>query len=215
MKRKRDPEATRQAIMAVAAEMFAELGFDGATVERIARRARVNKAMISYHFGGKRQLYRTLIGDSFQLLGRRLDEIQRSGAGPEDRLAAFLAAFREVAQRRPAFPPLMLREAIGDGRHLDPKDLQHFLRVYRVIQEILEQGAGLGRFHRINPAIVQIGLIGSLTFYFSTGGLRRRVLEQLRLEPGDFTETEYLAYLHSVVVRGLAPEPTDRLEGRS
>jgi len=31
-------------------ELFAEFGFEGATVERIARRAGVNRAMISYHF---------------------------------------------------------------------------------------------------------------------------------------------------------------------
>ncbi|MCP4657706.1 MAG: helix-turn-helix transcriptional regulator, partial [bacterium] len=48
-----DAAATREALLEAATELFAERGFDGAKVEAIARRAGVNKAMISYHFGGK------------------------------------------------------------------------------------------------------------------------------------------------------------------
>jgi AcrR family transcriptional regulator len=47
-------------ILAAAAAEFAERGFAGARVDRIARRARVNKAMIYYHFASKQRLYRVL-----------------------------------------------------------------------------------------------------------------------------------------------------------
>ena len=48
-------------ILAAAALEFAERGYAGARVDRIARRARVNKAMLYYHFGSKQGLYRTLL----------------------------------------------------------------------------------------------------------------------------------------------------------
>ena len=43
---------TREALLAAGTELFAERGYDGVPVWEIADRAGVNKAMISYHFGG-------------------------------------------------------------------------------------------------------------------------------------------------------------------
>ena len=48
-------------LAAAAALEFAARGFAGARVDRIARRARVNKAMLYYHFGSKQRLYRALL----------------------------------------------------------------------------------------------------------------------------------------------------------
>src|SRR5689334_16815459 len=56
----RDPERTRQALLDAALTEFAEKGLAGARVSEIARRAGVNKQLISYHFDGKQGLYDAL-----------------------------------------------------------------------------------------------------------------------------------------------------------
>ena len=43
----RGPESTRSSLLSAAAGLFAARGFDGTTVEAIARRSRANKAAIS------------------------------------------------------------------------------------------------------------------------------------------------------------------------
>src|SRR5262245_11749501 len=55
--RQRNPERSRERILAAAQEEFSEHGFAGARVERIAQRAGLNKQLISHHFGGKQALY--------------------------------------------------------------------------------------------------------------------------------------------------------------
>jgi AcrR family transcriptional regulator len=50
-------EFTRQALLDHATNVFAERGFDGASVREITRRAEANQAAIAYHFGGKGPLY--------------------------------------------------------------------------------------------------------------------------------------------------------------
>ena len=56
---------TRTRILAAACDEFGAHGFAATTVDRIARRARVNKAMIYYHFPNKRALYTCIIRDVF------------------------------------------------------------------------------------------------------------------------------------------------------
>lgn len=54
--RRPGPENTRPAIMAAARDLFAEVGFERATVRAIAARAGVDPAMINHHFGTKDEL---------------------------------------------------------------------------------------------------------------------------------------------------------------
>ena len=67
---RRDPEATRQALLRAGAELFAERGFDGVPIDEVAARAGVNKALISYHFRGKRGLYVAILESTFAETGR-------------------------------------------------------------------------------------------------------------------------------------------------
>ena len=53
----RDPERTRQRILAAATDEFARHGLGGARVDRIAQRAGANKRMLYYYFGDKDRLF--------------------------------------------------------------------------------------------------------------------------------------------------------------
>ena len=79
-------------ILAAAAVEFAARGYAGARVDRIARRARVNKAMLYYHFHSKQGLYRALLRDTFGRAAERLQAIAASAAPPADQLDRVIAA---------------------------------------------------------------------------------------------------------------------------
>jgi AcrR family transcriptional regulator len=55
--RRTSGEDTRAALLRAARVEFAERGYDGATVRRIAERAGVDAAMVNHWFGGKAQLF--------------------------------------------------------------------------------------------------------------------------------------------------------------
>ena len=55
-KRRRDPEASRAAILEAAREVFTERGYARGTVREIARRAGVTHGLVMRHFGSKEQL---------------------------------------------------------------------------------------------------------------------------------------------------------------
>jgi AcrR family transcriptional regulator len=52
-----DPENVRDRILTAAEELFAQQGFEGATVRAIAKRARCNLAAVNYYYHGKEALY--------------------------------------------------------------------------------------------------------------------------------------------------------------
>ena len=64
----RPAEYTRQAIMKAAVHLFAEKGYQGASVRDIVAKARVNQAAINYHFRGKDGLYLELLKMAFDKL---------------------------------------------------------------------------------------------------------------------------------------------------
>jgi AcrR family transcriptional regulator len=51
----------RQQLLDVARSLFAEKGFDGASVEEIAHRASVSKPVVYEHFGGKEGVYAVVV----------------------------------------------------------------------------------------------------------------------------------------------------------
>lgn len=202
--RQRSADATRKALLDAAADLIAQRGFDGATIDAMARRAGVNKAMISYHFGGKQGLYTTLLGGILATVAGHLDAVMALTTPPEQRMTAFIAAFREMVRAHPKAPQIMLREAISGGRHLDRKVLPHFLKVFTVLQGILEQGTREGKFRPVNPVLTQVGLVGSLMFFFATETFRKRVVRELGVEAGPMEPEDYIRHWREMMLGGLA-----------
>ncbi len=87
----RPSKITRQKIIRAAARIFAESGYDGASIRNIVVKADVNQAAISYHFGGKDGLYRAVLQMGLKALLE--DEASTSGKGAQLAREAALHAF--------------------------------------------------------------------------------------------------------------------------
>jgi len=61
-KRKRDKDATQQALLESAIQVFSQRGYDAATTREIAERAGVSEALIQRYFQGKAGLLQSIIG---------------------------------------------------------------------------------------------------------------------------------------------------------
>ncbi len=139
--RRRQPDrsaGSRDRLFAAAAAEFAARGFAGANVDRIARAARLNKAMIYYHFTSKAALYREILRDMFEAVARRVSETARSSADPADKIRAFVEAIAVEAEARPHFPPIWFREIAEGGAHLDAATVAHIATVVKTLGAIVK-----------------------------------------------------------------------------
>jgi AcrR family transcriptional regulator len=169
---KTDP-GTRERLFAAAAREFAARGFAGANVDRIADGARVNKAMLYYHFKSKAGLYGEILRDMFGSVARRLAETTPADADPPTRVRIMVAAIAHEAEARPHFPPIWLREIAEGGRHLDKETLGVVARILQHTVVTVQEGARTGVFRPANPYLVQLGIVGPLLMFFATAAMRR------------------------------------------
>lgn len=119
--------STRQRLIEAASALFADRGHSGASVRDICNLARVNPGAVSYHFGGKRQLYRTALRQAAQRLAR--GEAQGSGDAPSPS-PGVEAVLRQVFRRLgedPVATRLLLRD-LAEGGGLAVEALEPTLR---------------------------------------------------------------------------------------
>src|SRR5919108_1521442 len=120
--RRRDAAATRDALLTAGAELFAERGYDGVPVAAIAQKAGVNKAMINYHFGGKRGLYLAIVSATFTEIIARVEALADSSRPAPEVLRELIAAVGELGTPRPPpLCPVVLRRGVAGGQQLDPQ----------------------------------------------------------------------------------------------
>ncbi len=88
----RPAEYTRQSIMKAAVRLFADKGYQGASVRDIVAKARVNQAAINYHFKGKDGLYLELLRTAFERLTEEagFDPEQLKSLSREEALRSFV-----------------------------------------------------------------------------------------------------------------------------
>ena len=87
-----DNDGTKSKLLEAGAAVFAETGFEKATVREICRRANANVAAVNYHFGDKLGLYTEVLMQR----ARFADEAARASAvdgPPEQQLRAFIRTY--------------------------------------------------------------------------------------------------------------------------
>ncbi len=106
---------TRERLLHSATRLFADNGYRGASVRDICNLARANPGAVSYHFGGKRQLYRAVLRRAAATLAEMGPP---TNGGNDDReTISVIDALRQVLDRLQAddaIARLLLRD-LADG----------------------------------------------------------------------------------------------------
>src|SRR5580693_7990731 len=87
------PASERRAqLVEVGRAVFARRGYEAASVEEIAERARVSKPVVYEHFGGKEGLYAVVVDREMEYVVRRISEAIATGS-PRQRVEGAALAF--------------------------------------------------------------------------------------------------------------------------
>jgi len=113
----RDAERTKGLILAAAEDLFAERGFDAASMHEIAAAAGVARATPAYFYGSKQALYEAVlarvVSRAQQAMARAYAEANKHTA-PEVAVDSYIGAFLDFLAHDQNFVRLIQREALGD-----------------------------------------------------------------------------------------------------
>lgn len=165
---------TIRRILDAAGNVFSEVGFAGARMDEIAKRARVNKATIYYHLGDKKALYaevlHDIIGNAFE---RSLREV-KDAQSPEEKLKAYIRSVTNNMDQHPHLAPIIMREQASGGQNLPETIARVFANIIGAVNDILEEGVREGVFIKTIPFIVHSMVIGCVMFYQASDPIRSK-----------------------------------------
>jgi TetR/AcrR family transcriptional regulator len=214
-RRARTRPDSRQRILAAACDEFGAHGFAATTVDRIADRARVNKAMIYYHFHNKRALYTSIIRDVFAPISTRVRATIAEDAPPARKLAMVIDTLVRSVDESSYFLPIFLREIADGGVNLGPEELGLIAGMFATVSGVIVEGGKRGVFQPTHPALAHFTLIGPLIMFRATSPVRARIKSVLHLEIPDADSDTLVRHLQMVAQRMLALQPEgQRAEGR-
>jgi AcrR family transcriptional regulator len=175
-------EQTRARLVEAAREVFAQHGFQGATVREICRRADANVAAVNYHFGNKEGLLAEALNFT-QLAAMQSANVEADGC-PEVRLRLFIRDFmlmlldeksasrqcrmmaRELADPTPALDKIV-REALAP--------LHEFFG--RLVKEIV--GDSVNEAEQLRCVF---SILGQCSFYYHSEPVLQRLHPELRYD---------------------------------
>jgi AcrR family transcriptional regulator len=102
--------ARRAQLIEVGRAVFARRGYEAASVEEIAERAKVSKPVVYEHFGGKEGLYAVVVDREMERVVARISEAIASGS-PRERLERAALAFLEYVRDEPDGFAVLSRDA--------------------------------------------------------------------------------------------------------
>lgn len=177
------PENTRDRMLVAACEVFAELGFKGATVREICRRAEVNVAAVNYHFNGKEALFMAAL--ALEPVGNLIDTANESGSA-EVRLTRLIQNLmtRLIGGRCTPHSQLIMREMLEPSPALDIIAKEIIVPLHDHLTGLVREIVG----DAVAPEQVRrcvFSIVGQCSFYRNSREMNRRVYPEL-----DYDEKE-------------------------
>jgi len=168
--KRRDPDRTRETILAAAGAEFAEKGLDGGRVDRIARRAKANKRMIYHYFGNKQGLYLAALERAYADLRGTERKLVFTHLDPETAIRRLIEFNFDYMCQHPELINLINNENLHRARHLRKSKTVRDLHSPLVasIGEILKRGVAQGIFRDgLDPMQIYITTAAVGYFYLS------------------------------------------------
>jgi AcrR family transcriptional regulator len=196
---RRSSASSRDRILAAARELFAARGFKGTTTAAIARRARLNEALIFRHFPGKKELFTAILREKLEdeKLVRIIDAAECRDISVEEALRLVATRFAE------AFDPVFLRlyyHSALEGHALTDAFYDQFVsRFIALVEQLIDRGIKEGRFRNVDRSIAARAFTGMLRSYFLTNELFPR--HALKGDPKEISASFCGLFLDGVTSR--------------
>ncbi|MFQ5665281.1 MAG: TetR/AcrR family transcriptional regulator [Candidatus Binatia bacterium] len=140
-----DALEARDKILATAARLFSERGYDSTSLAQVAREAKVSKALIFWHFDCKEQLYRSALRKTLEPYFIDVDDLE--GLGEREQIESLIDQFYDFVRENVYSVRFFLHLALqSEGQPAEVLSrVKELYRVFRTsLADIIESGRARG-----------------------------------------------------------------------
>jgi AcrR family transcriptional regulator len=148
---------TRDSLLDAAEQVFAEGGFDGASVRAITGRARANLGAVTYHFGSKAALFEAVVERAQSGMCAMIEEAAAVPGPPIERLQRVVRAHFTFLHEHPRLRRLVLQVLLLDADL--PAALRYLRRAIGVVADVVADGQKAGAFRAGDPGLLAISVL--------------------------------------------------------
>jgi len=200
LKRTRDANRTREAILDAAEQLFAERGPEATSFQAIGEAAGVSRGTPGYFFGSKEGLYRAVFDRAFTRVDAILAEAysEAETAEPREAIARIVSAYLSIP---PVIVRLGEREALRGGTTV--RDIKPRLDQLRSSLDRLEAMTGTA-LKDVPAALLLIGIV-ALAWYPVAQSNTMLVALGFDIDDPEFRE-QYTRFVTDTLLFGLSRE---------
>jgi len=161
-------QATREAILRAATQVFAQHGFAGGRIEQISKAAGSYDRMIYYYFGSKEGLFIAVIEDTYRRFNEAEQALALDVAQPLQALDELIRFVWRYYQQNPEFITLLNTENLMCGQHIAKSDKarEYSSPVIAITDSVLRSGAAQGLFRTDVGARDVYLMIASMAYFY-------------------------------------------------
>lgn len=185
-------DATRQAILSAAEQVFADVGYAAARLEDVAQVVGIRRPSIVYYFPGKQQLYDAVEAEIFAAMHAFVTERMVGAEKPMDRLLALFDAWLDFLVQRPTAARIIQR-VVADPAPRGDDPVLFSDTALRDLEAILAAGVADGSFRAIPVIHILNSISAGALFYVCNA---RQLGDTRRYDPAD---PETLAAFRAII----------------
>ena len=205
-------------ILNAATDVFLEKGKDGATMQDIAARAGVNKALLHYYFRSKDRLYEKVFARQVDEFFGRFAELIPQTDDIREFLESFVSNYIDRLVAHPQLPGFMLWEIKQGGAtagKLIRKKVFRGRKSGTPLDSVIQKAVRDGTIRPVDPANFILNLISMCIFPVVGRPVIEKILPEVRITSPEFLEKrkkEILALVWNGI-RADAPPPEPARSG--
>ena len=187
---------TKKRILDVATEEFATLGYSGLSMNKLAEKLKINKAMIYYYFKDKRNLYDEVISSIIELNEEEKKEILNSSLEAKEKFKRYIKLYTKTINNNPNIIPLTLREMANFDLGIENNIPNSIEQELVLMKQIILQLNLKEKYKDIDFYELKAMIIGTISSYYS---MQKTPLKLSNIKDFDKNDTKILNYVDEFI----------------
>ena len=161
--------SSSEKILQAATDLFSTNNFNGVSVKDISKLSGANSALISYYFGGKKNLYQEVLNSQAMLFLDLIEQVDKQPLSPIDKIHLYVQRVASLQLQNPKQVNLIYRELLMPSGFCNNFVQSKLFRIHQFILNQVSAGIENGSIaSNIRPTYVAFTLESIIVFFFLT-----------------------------------------------